>query len=201
VIISPEALQRTVRALQANGYRFRTAAELGGEPPGAGTAVLTFDDGWRDSLTVAAPLLNRLGVRATFFVCPGLWGNHDPRMGQAGWVLTEPEARELHEAGMELGAHSMTHPDLRTLDDRELAAELADSKSAVESITETECRTLAYPFGVHDARVRSAARRAGFGLAFAFSPGPWDVMAAPRWPSHLVSPDQPNPRSTSSTQS
>jgi peptidoglycan/xylan/chitin deacetylase (PgdA/CDA1 family) len=186
VIVSPRTLERDLRGLQADGYRFLAAGELPGGPPPPGTAVLTFDDGWRDSLTVTAPLLTRLGIRATFFLCPGLFGNHEPRMGSAGWVLTESEARELHAAGMELGAHSMTHPDLRALDDRALDSELADSKAAVEEIAGSECRTLAYPFGVHDERVRRAARRAGFGLAFAYSPGPWDPMAAPRIPGQLL---------------
>jgi len=201
VILSPARLEHDVRVLQANGYRFVTAAELGGEAPPPGTAVLTFDDGWRDGLTVAAPLLTRLGVRATFYLCPGLFGNHDPRMGTAGWVLTETQAHELHAAGMELGAHSMTHPDLRTLDDDALGAELADSKAAIESITGTECRTLAYPFGVHDARVRQAAGQAGFALAFAYRPGSWIALAAPRVPGPLIGPaTQLSESSTSSTQ-
>jgi peptidoglycan/xylan/chitin deacetylase (PgdA/CDA1 family) len=201
VILTPAALEHDVRELQANGYRFVTAAELGGEAPPPGTAVLTFDDGWRDGLTVAAPLLARLRVRATFYLCPGLFGNHDARMGTAGWVLTEAQARELHAAGMDLGAHSMTHPDLRTLDDDALRAELADSKAAIEAITGSGCRTLAYPFGVHDARVRQAAGEAGFALAFAYRPGPWSALAAPRLPGPLSGPEtQPSEPSTSSTQ-
>ncbi|HUZ29750.1 MAG TPA: polysaccharide deacetylase family protein, partial [Solirubrobacteraceae bacterium] len=119
----------------------------------------------------------------------------------AGWVLTETQAHELHAAGMELGAHSMTHPDLRTLDDDALGAELADSKAAIESITGTECRTLAYPFGVHDARVRQAAGQAGFALAFAYRPGSWIALAAPRVPGPLIGPaTQLSESSTSSTQ-
>ena len=188
VIDPPEALERDVRALQAAGYRIVTAGqvvvETGGARPADGTAVLTFDDGWRDGLTVAGPLLARLGVRGTFFVCPGLFGNHDPRMGEAGHMLAGPgEARALHELGMELGAHSLHHPDLRALGDAELRRELAGSREAVEAIAGEPCRTLAYPFGVHDARVRKAARAAGFALAFQYAPGRWSPFAAPRVPA------------------
>src|ERR1700730_7172953 len=98
VICSPDTLERDVWRLRASGHRFITAEQLvdetGGRRPEPGTAILTFDDGWRDALTIAAPLLRALGVRATFFVCPGLWGGHDPRMGEAGRTLTEPEAAE-----------------------------------------------------------------------------------------------------------
>ena len=190
VIARPEALERDLLTLRAAGYRFVTAGELaaetGGRRPPDRTALVTFDDGWRDGLTVAAPLLDRLGVRATFFVCPGLFGNHDPRLGEAGHVLTASEARALHEAGMELGAHSLTHPDLRVLGDAELRVELAGSREAVEAITGRPCLTFAYPFGAHDARVRRAAAAAGYVLAFQYQPGRWSRFAAPRVPAPRV---------------
>jgi peptidoglycan/xylan/chitin deacetylase (PgdA/CDA1 family) len=184
VICPPEMLERDVCRLRATGYRSLTAEQLvsetGGGRPERRTAILTFDDGWRDGLTIATPLLRRLGVRATFFVCPGLWGGRDPRMGEAGHMLSESEARELDDAGMELAAHSMTHPDLVSLDDEALSVELRDSKRAVEGITGRPCRVLAYPFGRSDARVRRAAAAAGFALAFSYTMGPWRRLAAPR---------------------
>ena len=190
VIDAPATLERDVRALLATGYRIVTAGELaaetGGVRPADGTALLTFDDGWRDGLTVAAPLLARLGVRGTFFVCPGLFGNHDVRLGEAGRVLSAAEARELHAAGMELGAHSLTHPDLRVLGDAELRGELTGSREAVEAITGEPCLAFAYPFGVHDARVRRAVARAGFAVAFQYAPGRWSRLAAPRLPAPYV---------------
>jgi peptidoglycan/xylan/chitin deacetylase (PgdA/CDA1 family) len=187
VITPPEALEHDVQRLLAAGYELLTAGELlaaeaEGTPPRR-AAVLTFDDGWRDGLTIAAPLLRSLGVRATFLVCPGLFGNHDPRMGEAGHVMTAEDACSLHEAGMEIGAHSMTHPDMREIEDHALAVELEDSRDAVEAITGAPCAVMAYPFGLSDGRVRSAARRAGFRLAFSFAPGPWRWMAAPRVPA------------------
>lgn len=189
VIASPQALERDVRTLLDAGYRFLTADDLvtetGGGQPAGRTALVTFDDGWLDGLTVAAPMLSRLGVRATFFLCPGLWGNHDPRMGEAGHVLTAEDARGLAAAGMDLGAHSMTHPDLRTLGDAELQRELADSRAAVEALTGRPCRSLAYPFGLHDARVQRAVADGGFDLAFTYEPGPWRPFAAPRIPAPL----------------
>lgn len=179
-------LAEHVGQLRALGRRIVTAGELAGELAagngGADTAVLTFDDGWADALTVAAPLLRELGVRATFFVCPGLFGNPEPTMSFAGRVLTRDEAALLHDAGMELGAHSMQHPDLTAADDAALAHELAASRKEIEAITGSACRVMAYPFGAQDARVRRAAERAGYELAFTYSDGPWEPLAAPRIP-------------------
>jgi peptidoglycan/xylan/chitin deacetylase (PgdA/CDA1 family) len=185
LLVSPERLESHIRFLQRRGYRFSTAEELvGSGRPQSGTAVLTFDDGFRSCLTEAVPLLRRLDVRATFYVCPGLFGGqHWHLPGEAGRLLDEDEARALVEAGMELGSHSISHPDLRLLDGGELAVELRDSKAAVERITGQPCRTLAYPYGLHDERVEQAASEAGYELAFAWLPGPWRELAAPRLPA------------------
>src|SRR5262249_14176447 len=58
--------------------------------------------------------------------------------------------------------HSVSHPDLRDLDDSQLGAELADSKRRCEEELQRPCRTLAYPFSAHDRRVMEAARAAGY---------------------------------------
>jgi peptidoglycan/xylan/chitin deacetylase (PgdA/CDA1 family) len=186
LVMPPAALESQVRMLRRAGYRFLTAEELlaTGKPQPRGTAVLTFDDGWRDALTVVAPLLQRLGVRATFYVNPGLFGqDHHVVTGPAARIMDAADARALvREHGMELGAHAMLHDDLRTLDDATLAHDLADCRAAVEDAAGAPCRTLAYPFGAYDDRVKAAARAAGYGLAWAWLPGPWDPYAAPRLP-------------------
>jgi peptidoglycan/xylan/chitin deacetylase (PgdA/CDA1 family) len=185
LLVSLEHLEAHIRLLQRLGYRFLTAEELldeGGPRPR--TAVLTFDDGFRSWLTEVVPLFARLGVRGTFYVCPGLFGKtHWDVDGEAGRLLDEDDARGLAEAGMELGAHSQTHADLLLVDGGELAFELGESKAAVERITGRPCRTMAYPYGLHDERVTEAAAEAGYQLAFAWLPGPWLPLAAPRLPA------------------
>ena len=185
LLIEPGLLESQVRFLQRRGYRFLTAEELLAEaPPRPRTAVLTFDDGFRNWLTAAVPLLRRLGVRATFYVCPGLFGGRHWHLdGEEGRLLDEREAGELLEAGMELGSHSLTHPDLRLLDGGDLSRELEGSKREVERLTGRPCRTLAYPYGLYDERVVSAARAAGYELAFGWLPGPWHPLKAPRLPA------------------
>jgi peptidoglycan/xylan/chitin deacetylase (PgdA/CDA1 family) len=183
LVMAPELLESQVRALRRVGYRFRTATEIAGGRPPRGTAVLTFDDGWADALDVVVPLLTRLGVNATFFLNTTLWGQqHHAVNGPAGRLMDERDARALAAAGFDVGSHSMTHVDLRTLDNAALAYELTESRAAISDITGAPCRVLAYPFGAHDARVQAAARDAGYELALAWLPGPWNPYAAPRLP-------------------
>lgn len=185
LLVTTARLESHIRFLQRAGYRFLTAEELivEGGPHGK-TAALTFDDGFRSWLTDVLPLLQRLGVRATFYVCPGLFGKqHWHVAGDAGRLLDEDEAGALAEAGMELGSHTLTHPDLRLVGGQERAAELLESKAAVEQITGRPCRTLAYPYGLYDENVTQAAAEAGYELAFGWLPGPWHPLTAPRLPA------------------
>jgi peptidoglycan/xylan/chitin deacetylase (PgdA/CDA1 family) len=188
LVTPPNRIESHVRLLLRRRYRFVTAEELlengATRPPPRRTAVLTFDDGWLDGLTVATPLLESLGVRATFYVCPGLWGmRHDLVAGAAGALLDERQARMLSEAGMEIGSHTMSHPDLRKLDDDALAEELSASKAAIEQVTQRRCRTFAYPFGLFDDRVERAVKAAGYELALTWQPGSWRPFAVPRLPA------------------
>ena len=130
LITSPEHLIDHVQLLLGRGYHFLAASELPQDGPAAGTACLTFDDGWRNWLTVALPVLRSLDVRATFFVCPGLFGRQHPDVpGEAGELIRAEEARALHDAGMELGSHTLTHPDLRALDDAGLERRAVSGRS------------------------------------------------------------------------
>jgi peptidoglycan/xylan/chitin deacetylase (PgdA/CDA1 family) len=188
LVTSPEHLESHVRLLRRLRYRFLTAEQAldagNGGPPPDRVAVLTFDDGFHTWLTEALPLLRRLEVPATFYVCPGWFtqGQHPDVPGDQGRLLTEAEVRELVAAGMEMGSHSNVHADLRELSDDELRTDLVASKAGVEEVTARPCRTVAYPFGLSDDREERAAAEAGYELGFVWRPGPWERFAAPRLP-------------------
>ena len=134
LVVSPKHFESQVGMLVARGYRFLTAEQViaEGSLPGR-AAALTFDDGFKSWLTIGLPLCEKLGVRATFYVTTGWLGDqHALVAGEAGRLLDAEDARALAAAGMELGAHSVSHPDLRTLDDIALEAELGESRSAIE---------------------------------------------------------------------
>src|SRR4029079_19104496 len=81
LVLDPRLLDDQLRFMLRHRYRFVTARQLheefGGRRPPNGTAVLTFDDGWLDAATTVVPMLERLGLTATFYVCPGwLRGPH-----------------------------------------------------------------------------------------------------------------------------
>jgi hypothetical protein len=81
------------------------------------------------------------------------------------YMMSPAEIKALVVARHEVGSHSITHPDLTTVDDTQLATELTGSKALLESIIGEPVTNFAYPFGAYDAGVIAAAQRAGYTMA------------------------------------
>ena len=116
--------------------------------------VLTFDDGYEDNYTVAAPILREFGVPATFFVTVNAIGSQmrmtwDHDLPALPW-MTWDMVRELSQGGFEIGSHTLTHCDLGTVKGQAAAAEIGDSKRRLEDKLGSEVRSFAYPFGGRD---------------------------------------------------
>ncbi len=185
LFVRPQDLERHIRALRRWRYRLLTfgeQAELARQGSAAGTASLTFDDGFADNYTTLVPLLERLAVPATVFIVTGWIGGVHPH---APWarILSVSDLRALHGAGIEIGAHTVTHPDLTALTVKQATAELADCRRTLEDLLDAPISVAAYPFGQADSRTLQACRTAGYATACRGPEGSWDEpLALPREP-------------------
>lgn len=165
--VTPDLFARQMQFLADRDFRVVSLEEacgkLGSDGDLARAIVLTFDDGHRDFLTTAAPILEQHRFTATLFVVTGSlggttqWSSTDRTSG----LLSRDELRELRSHGFHLGSHTVTHTDLRTLDEAKLAQELADSRSAIAELGETFI-PFAYPGGTFTPRERDAVERGGY---------------------------------------
>ena len=141
---------------------------LRGEKSGR-VAVITFDDGYLDTLEQALPILNTFGFSATCYVVSGRTGEYNDwdavALNVRKQLMSAEQVKAWQAAGMEVGAHSRTHPHLPTCTDAELHAEIAGSKADLESLTGASVTQFCYPYGDLDARVADAARNAGYNAA------------------------------------
>jgi len=88
--------------------------------------------------------------------------------------LNWDQVREMAQAGIEFGSHTVTHPILANLTDDELEFELAESRRAIEMQTGKPVTTISYPVGGRNAfndRVRQEVQRAGYRLGVSYIPG------------------------------
>jgi peptidoglycan/xylan/chitin deacetylase (PgdA/CDA1 family) len=161
--VTPQQLARDVRLLRRWGYRpvtFGELARLAAAGGAAGHVALTFDDGFADNMTALVPLLRRLDAPATVFVVSGWLGRQHP---SAPWarIVDEGELRELGRH-VEIGAHTITHPDLTTLAPAQAEAELRGSREVLEAALCRPVEVAAYPYGAATNDTAAACRAAGF---------------------------------------
>ena len=152
--VTRAALRRQVAELVGRGYVGTTfnRAVLG--PASQRCLAVTFDDGESNVIQHAAPVLAELGVPGTVFVPVSPVGSP----GLLGWE----DLAALSEAGWEVGSHTLSHARLTDLDDASLRRELRDSRLTIEDMLGRPCRSIAYPYGDSDPRVRAAAAAAGY---------------------------------------
>jgi O-antigen biosynthesis protein len=164
--VAPERFRSHVELLLDAGFEFTTVAGLAelanGAPPPPGFAVLSFDDGMEDNHAVVLPLLERYSIPATVYVATGLIGAQNPWMSSRSRMMTTDELRSLAAAGIELGAHTVSHPDLSLLGREDCLREMLESRQALERLTGTPVKTFAYPFCRYGDAAVAAAAEAGF---------------------------------------
>ena len=170
--VSPRRFARQMALLHWLGYRGLSMSAalpyLRGEREGK-VAVITLDDGYRDNLECALPVLLHYGYTATCYVVSAAIGtdNHwdAQQLGTHKPLMDLNELCRWRDAGMEIGAHSRHHPHLPELSESELDDEVAGSRRELEGLLAVPVTQFCYPYGAAGLREREAARRAGFAAA------------------------------------
>jgi peptidoglycan/xylan/chitin deacetylase (PgdA/CDA1 family) len=143
----------------------------------SGRAVcITFDDALDNVRQNALPILREMNMPATVFAVPGNLGR------EPSWTIAEGNsdryeilstAEQLKEYPphlVEIGSHTMSHPDLSKLSGVALTREVLDSKRALESLLGREVSSLSVPYGSYNQDTLRAARDAGYSLVATCDP-------------------------------
>lgn len=132
--------------------------------------ALTFDAGASSEPTLAIlDALKAANVRSTMFLT-GDWIQNNPAL-----------LRRIVADGHEIGNHTMTHPDLKTLSDAQIVEELQSTARLYKDHTGLDMAPyFRPPFGSRDARVWAAAWRAGYrSVYWTVDSGDWTEDATP----------------------
>jgi peptidoglycan/xylan/chitin deacetylase (PgdA/CDA1 family) len=134
------------------------------------SVVLTFDDGFEDFQSIAAPHLRQRKLPATVFIITDrAFGRFVPK-GES--FLNWDQIRELAAAGIGIGSHSCSHLPLSELSLEEVTKELSESRALLESNVGCAPVPLSYPFGQTSESISGLAQSLGFTCAIASDSGP-----------------------------
>jgi peptidoglycan/xylan/chitin deacetylase (PgdA/CDA1 family) len=152
----PQAdFQHQMQWLKDSGYEAVTLTQVesawyehGKLPPKP--IVITFDDGYLSQYVAAFPELQHLGWKGVL------------NLIAQGSDIPDADVKKMLDAGWELGSHTITHPDLTTLDPAELEREVAGSRQILKRRFGVPVDNFCYPSGRYDDTVISAVHRAGY---------------------------------------
>ena len=128
--------------------------------------IITFDDGYVDTLENAIPVLLELNMRAVIFVMG------DRKLKSARWdelddsdscpLMSDEQIRTVQKLGFEIGSHSLDHSPLTDFSEEDIVYEVTKSKEEIEKVLNKPIQTFSYPYGCVDERVKRVVSDSGF---------------------------------------
>ncbi|MEI7653283.1 MAG: polysaccharide deacetylase family protein [bacterium] len=122
------------------------------------SAVLTFDDGYRDFYTDAFPVLKKYQMKGTIFLISSFLGRND--------FLTLEQVTEMLDSGLiEVGSHTLHHANLKKANLSYATDEIVQSKANLEKLFGISVESFAYPYGAFDDQAVRLVKEASYSAA------------------------------------
>ncbi len=159
--VSPYIFDKQIKYLSENGWHSFTMHEAiaNRDKLPEKSVVITFDDGYRDNLTNALPILKKYNFKATIYLVNDRhdrdWSGYRKAKNEGAGLkdeqkLSDDDVRELIKSGLiEIGAHTITHANLSALDETASYNEICRSKDLIDKKFNIICDSFAYPFGLY----------------------------------------------------
>jgi len=144
--------------------------------PGRHHVIVTFDDAYASIVPNALAVLSMRGIPATVFAPTRYlggtpdWITNPSSPDRDEMVLSGEELKGLRKTGVLIGSHSVNHRPLDVLSPAEIAAELIDSRRALEDLLDEPITLFALPYGAGTPEVLELARHAGYRRVFLGDP-------------------------------
>lgn len=153
-----EKFTRDLDAIQELGYKTITFYDLyqGNQLPEK-PIILTFDDGYSDFYQNALPLLLERNMTGVIYAITG-------RIDQSGY-MTEAQIVDAKIKGIEIGSHTITHPNLSNTEPDRAINEIKASKSKLEAMISDEIVSFCYPSGYFSDQTIEIIKEAGYSYA------------------------------------
>jgi len=160
--VTPIDFYQQMKALYERGYRTISLKELF-SGKWEKKFIVTFDDGYKDVIEEAYPILASFGFKATIFVIV----NEIGKPGHLDWQ----DIKFLESQGWEVGSHTLNHLNLTHLSTQDMWKEIYMSKSILEKKLGHPIDFISYPSGRFNDEVIKLVQLAGYKGAVSTIPG------------------------------
>lgn len=155
--LSPSDFSKQLDLIESRGYTTINFQDIIDNKVPNKSVVLTFDDGYENFYQNAYPELKKRGMKAVSFIIVN-------DVGKEGY-MTREQIGEIEQNGIEIGSHTLSHPDLATSSDAKAKKEIANSKAYLEELIVKKVISICYPSGKYSATTESLAESAGYDFA------------------------------------
>jgi peptidoglycan/xylan/chitin deacetylase (PgdA/CDA1 family) len=144
--------------------------------PGKRSAAVTFDDGFLTVVRNALPELQKRHIPCTVFIMtdylgkPPPWAVEYSEGDPLDRIVTLEELVKMPSDLVVIGSHTVTHPDLTTLGQKQALDELVESRRSLENWLGREVRLLSFPYGAYNGNLVGLCREAGYSRVFTSLP-------------------------------
>jgi len=161
--VSPEMFEQQMKLLKDNGYQTISLADIF-QKENEKRFIITFDDGYKDVLSNALPILKKYGFFAVVFPIVDFVGHPD--------YLSWEDIALLKQEGWEVGSHTLAHPNLTGINDDWAKKEISESKKIFDEKLSQNTILFCYPSGEFNDKIIQFVRDAGYQYAVTTQPGP-----------------------------
>jgi len=151
--VSPADFAAQMDYIKSKGYNTATFADIQNGTLPEKPVILSFDDGYENFYQSAYPLLKERGMKSVSYIITGKMG---------GDYMTEAQIKELSDGGFEIGAHTVSHPDLATATAERATREITESKATLEAVIGKKVISFCYPSGKYSQAVEDEVKNAGY---------------------------------------
>jgi peptidoglycan/xylan/chitin deacetylase (PgdA/CDA1 family) len=178
VVLAYHSVSKQKRAVFARQMdkvaRCSKSSDSNGHATNGRRAFVTFDDGFQNIFDNALPELEQRRIPAAIFVVAGAlgttpnWkdysGSSDPEMHEP--ILTAEQLRKLPCDLIQIGSHTVTHPMLPLLSEKQARIELAESRTMLEGIIGRKVKLFSFPYGSASASLVKWCQEEGYEQLF-----------------------------------
>lgn len=155
--VPPEKFRNQLDLIAESGYGTTTFQDINNGTSSEKPIVITFDDGYSNFYDNAFPELKKRKMTAVVYIISDF-------VGKDGY-MTSDQIKEISSYGIEIGAHTKTHPDLTIISNEKAREEIFGSKSALEQIIGKGIISFCYPSGKYNQETESLVKEAGYTFA------------------------------------